>query len=176
MRIDENSSIDKAFIGNVRCRESSGQVRGTRRLPHSIFQNKHRSCRRKRKKSRARKIEFRKPIQGDWVVQSPLTKISLAPSGKSAALIRASCPDKRGASRSSRTLVQDAMDADGVARRAIPTRTAKSCGPVPPTLGSSFAGVDPRDDGGKRARSPGRARISRNTVAQETPDCSVNLR
>jgi hypothetical protein len=31
MRIDENSSIDKAFIGNVRCRENSGQVRGTRR-------------------------------------------------------------------------------------------------------------------------------------------------
>ena len=62
MRIDGNSSIDKAFIGNVRCRENSGQVRGTRRLPCSIFQNKQRSSRRKRKKSRARKIEFRKPI------------------------------------------------------------------------------------------------------------------
>jgi hypothetical protein len=41
-------------------------------------------------------------------------------------------------SASSRTLVWDAMDADGVARRATPTRTAKSCGPVPPTLGSSL--------------------------------------
>jgi hypothetical protein len=30
MRIDENSSIDKAFIGNVLCRESRSQVRGTR--------------------------------------------------------------------------------------------------------------------------------------------------
>jgi hypothetical protein len=25
MRIDQNSSIDKAFIGNVRCRENSGE-------------------------------------------------------------------------------------------------------------------------------------------------------
>src|ERR1700688_4145392 len=37
-------------------------------------------------------------------------------------------------------------------------RTAKSCGPDAPTLASSFAGFVPRDDGGKRARSPGRAR------------------
>src|SRR5258708_1197232 len=47
-------------------------------------------------------------------------------------------------------------------------RTAKSCGPDAPTLASSFCGVlsarpgldktYPRGDGGKRARSPGRAR------------------
>src|ERR1700688_2245152 len=37
-------------------------------------------------------------------------------------------------------------------------RTAKSCGPDAPTLASSFAGSVPRDDGGKKARSPGRAR------------------
>src|SRR3981081_1006858 len=47
-------------------------------------------------------------------------------------------------------------------------RTAKSCGPDAPTLASSFAEFCrpnravtkryPRDDGGKRARSPGRAR------------------
>src|SRR5207253_2518148 len=35
--------------------------------------------------------------------------------------------------------------------RSAPTRTAKSCGPGPPTLGSSFAG-DPRGDGGYQAR------------------------
>ena len=48
------------------------------------------------------------------------------------------------------------------------SRTAKSCGPDAPTLASSFAEacrpnrvrtfLNPRDDGGKRARSPGRAR------------------
>ena len=37
-------------------------------------------------------------------------------------------------------------------------RTAKSCGPDTPTLVSSFAEVIPRGDGGKKARSPGRAR------------------
>src|ERR1700738_914957 len=47
-------------------------------------------------------------------------------------------------------------------------RTAKSCGPDAPTLVSNFAEacrpnrartfLNPRDDGGKRARSPGRAR------------------
>ncbi len=48
------------------------------------------------------------------------------------------------------------------------SRTAKSCGPDAPTLASSFAEFCrpnramtkryPRSDGGKRARSPGRAR------------------
>jgi hypothetical protein len=37
-------------------------------------------------------------------------------------------------------------------------RTAKSCGPDAPTLALRFAGLAPRNDGGKRARSPGRAR------------------
>jgi hypothetical protein len=52
--------------------------------------------------------------------------------------------------------------------REMLQRTAKSCGPDAPMLASSLAefksaqpGLDktyPRDDGGKRARSPGRAR------------------
>src|SRR3984957_5626271 len=37
-------------------------------------------------------------------------------------------------------------------------RTAKSCGPDTPTLVSSFRGVVRVSDGGKKARSPGRAR------------------
>jgi hypothetical protein len=38
-------------------------------------------------------------------------------------------------------------------------RTAKSCDPDAPTLASSFAGKLSRaSDGGKKARSPGRAR------------------
>src|SRR5580692_12874627 len=50
-------------------------------------------------------------------------------------------------------------------------RTAKSCGPGAPTLALSFRGTQFREsDGGKRARSPGRARISRKTIAQGRPD------
>ena len=44
----------------------------------------------------------------------------------------------RGAYASSRTLGRDAVDAGGVARRAAPARTAKSCGPDAPTLASSL--------------------------------------
>jgi hypothetical protein len=43
------------------------------------------------------------------------------------------------------------------ARRAMPMRTAKSCGPDAPTLVSSWRNRNV-NDGGKRARSPGRAR------------------
>jgi hypothetical protein len=46
-------------------------------------------------------------------------------------------------------------------RRTLLVRTAKSCGPDAPTLASSFAGSFPQSDGGKRARSPGRARSNR---------------
>jgi len=45
------------------------------------------------------------------------------------------------------------------ARRARRTRTAKPCGPDAPTLASSSWGAKLlRGDGGKKARSPGRAR------------------
>src|SRR6202042_3495938 len=50
------------------------------------------------------------------------------------------------------------MDAGGAADESADLRTAKSCGPDAPTLASSFAEATPRGDGGKRARSPGRAR------------------
>ena len=45
-----------------------------------------------------------------------------------------------------------------VARRAALTRTAKSCGPDTPTLVSSSCGAIRGSDGGKKARSPRRAR------------------
>jgi hypothetical protein len=64
----------------------------------------------------------------------------------------------RGVSRSSRRLVRNAMDVTAVNRRVMETQTAKSCGPNIPTLISTrdnaFAS---RWDGGKKARSPGRA-------------------
>jgi len=50
-----------------------------------------------------------------------------------------------------------AVDADGAVRRAALKRTAKSCGPGAPTL-ASRSRVESANDGGKRARSPGRGR------------------
>ena len=80
---------------------------------------------------------------------------------------------KRGASRSSRTLGAGCGGRNGDARRAALKRTAKACGPDAPTLASRSRDY-PANDGGKRARSPGRARISRKTIAQGMPaDCGV---
>ena len=53
---------------------------------------------------------------------------------------------------------RDAMDAGGAADESAYLRTAKSCGPDAPTLASSCRRRDLRGDGGKQARSPGRAR------------------
>jgi hypothetical protein len=54
--------------------------------------------------------------------------------------------------------------------RTMPQRTAKSCGPGAPMQALSLAGDILRDDGGKKAWSPGRSRISRKTIAQGRPD------
>jgi hypothetical protein len=119
-------------------------------------------------------------------VSSPISKnISLHPSGKSSLQIRAIPPHQRGVSRSSRTRGADAVDAAAfcaqrdcragdeplsdhqASGREMLQRTAKSCGPDAPTLASSSRScVGPTglrqdisaDDGGKQARSPGRAR------------------
>jgi hypothetical protein len=57
-----------------------------------------------------------------------------------------------------------------VMRRMTLSRTAKSCGSGAPTLALSLAGkIVLRGDGGKKARSPGRSRISRKTIAQGMP-------
>jgi hypothetical protein len=70
-------------------------------------------------------------------------------------------PEKRGGSRSSRTLGAgcDGRTSPGaiVARRAAFVRTAKPCGPGASTLALS-SWIRSTDDGGKRARSPRRAR------------------
>jgi hypothetical protein len=101
-------------------------------------------------------------------------------------------PSTRGVSRSSRTLGWDAVDAtmscvlEGIAewanahersqraRRAAMLRTAKSCGSGAPTLALSSQRRISRlaSDGGKKARSPGRARISRKTIAQGRPEAA----
>jgi hypothetical protein len=55
-------------------------------------------------------------------------------------------------------------------RRAAWRRTAKSCGPGAPMQALSFVGNILRVNGGNQAWSPGRSRISRNTIAQGRPD------
>jgi hypothetical protein len=55
-------------------------------------------------------------------------------------------------------------------RTKTPQRTAKSCGPGAATVASSWRAY-PAGDGGKKRRSPGRARISRNTIARGKPGC-----
>jgi hypothetical protein len=89
-------------------------------------------------------------------------------------------PHKRDVSRSSRALGAGCDGRLNARRRSALKRTAKSCGPDLPTLGSSFAGWRCRPwrarhaaqgDGGYQARTPGRARISRSTIVQGVPDC-----
>jgi hypothetical protein len=73
--------------------------------------------------------------------------------------ISTAVPSHRGGgSRSSRTRDGMRWTRAALLTRALCLRTAKSCGPDAPTLASSFAEAIPRGDGGKQARSPGRAR------------------
>jgi hypothetical protein len=44
-----------------------------------------------------------------------------------------------------------------------------------PDAGAKFVGIRTTNDGGKKARSPGRSRISRKTVAQGRPDDRPHL-
>jgi hypothetical protein len=59
-------------------------------------------------------------------------------------------------------------------------RTVKSCGPDASTLASSWWKSFSANDGGKKARSPGRVRISRKTIAWgmsgDPGDLAVNTR
>jgi hypothetical protein len=52
----------------------------------------------------------------------------------------------------------DAVDAGSAKDEGACLRTAKSCGPDAPTLASSLRKATFAGDGGKQARSPGRAR------------------
>jgi hypothetical protein len=122
---------------------------------------------------------------GHFCVQSPLQKYFASPVGQIIST-NSRCPTpQRGVSRSSRTRdgmrwTRQRLARDGVAGRIersvsdqrasgreMLLRTAKSCGPDAPTLVSSLRScVGPTglrqnisaDDGGKRARSPRRAR------------------
>jgi hypothetical protein len=92
-------------------------------------------------------------------LSSPSAKnISLSPSGKSNLQLAPSRP-ARGALRGRHERwVRDAVDVDGAVDERRLMRTAKSCGPDAPTLASSSRKATFAGDGGKKARSPGRAR------------------
>ena len=54
-------------------------------------------------------------------------------------------------------------------------RTAKLCGPDAPMLASSLRVNNPQATVAKEPGHRGERRISRRTIAQGRPDCSVNL-
>ena len=84
---------------------------------------------------------------------------------------RVPCPITRGVSRSSRTLGAGCDGRGGVARRAAPTRTAKSRGLDASTLASSWRSNPPAMVA-RKARSPERARRKPlKPIAQGKPDC-----
>ena len=87
-------------------------------------------------------------------------------------MISASRLASRGVSRSSRHVRRGCGGRRRAVRRAARRRTAKSCGPDAPRLRRQV-GDDAKphraDNGGKQDGSPGRARISRQTIAQGRP-------
>ena len=77
--------------------------------------------------------------------------------------------DKRGV-RVVTNAGRDAVDAVGVARRAALEAEGEVVWSWRPDAGAKFLRSKLlRSDGGKRARSPGRARISRKTIARGMP-------
>src|SRR5271169_136594 len=79
-------------------------------------------------KWRAQKSQFRERNHGDLGCPDLRTKIFSFRKIRNRGSLPPSRPDTRGV-RVVTNVERDAMDADGVARRAIPMRTAKSCGP-----------------------------------------------
>src|SRR5436190_12540617 len=110
-------------------------------------------------------------------VSSPDVKnISLFSIPKSVAYAHPFRSIQRGRiARSSRTSGRNAMHAVmrrvSYARRPAKLRTAKSCGPGAATVASIRAGPCWRGNGDKERRSPGRTRISRQTIARGKSGC-----
>jgi len=87
---------------------------------------------------------------------APGAKIFFFPKGGTYDLTKSSRPNTGTFGQSSRHVGRDAMDADA-RRRCVSMRTAKSCGPGPPTLGSSSWTIS-RATGANKPGTPGRAR------------------
>jgi len=110
---------------------------------------------------------FRERIQADLGCPALGEKIFLFPKNRKCAFVRPSRTRKRAlrivtnvgrGMRWTRSVDPDEAHRRGRQRRVvpIPRRWDQVCG-------------DPADDGGYQARTPGRARISRNTIAQGMP-------
>ena len=118
----------------------------------------------------AKKRKFAWRLKGESAVQSPKPKIFYFCFSEIHVSITSSRLDQEG-----RIAIVTNVSAGRGGRRWLeqtsePMRTAKSCGPGLPTLRLSSRDDDLADDGGKKARSPRRSRISRKTIAQGMPD------
>jgi len=103
-------------------------------------------------------------------IQKPVLTYS-----KNQNISRPSPRHQRDVSRSSRNVVRVAMGVASVrqaqaGRAKRWQRTAKSCGPGAATLALRWREVAPAT-GARKAASPGRARISRKTIARGRPGC-----
>src|SRR3954453_21620492 len=97
------------------------------------------------------KFKFLRQFKLICPVQSGLKKCFAYRFTRNTIISTAVPPLWRGVSRSSRTLVRDAVDAAARLTNAL-KRTAKLCGPDAPTLASSLR-RQTAGDGGKKARS-----------------------
>jgi hypothetical protein len=93
-------------------------------------------------------------------------------------ILRRPTPSERGVSRSSRTLGvgcdgRNGVRREGAGRNACCGRRSRVV--LTPRRWRQVGGSHSAGDGGKKARSPGRVRISRKTVAQGRPGVPVNL-
>jgi len=91
-------------------------------------------------------------------VQSRLQKYFASPSGRNSFIDSPSCPHKRGASRSSRTLGAGCDGRDGGALTRRRRRGRRSRVVLTPRRWRQVSGDNATGDGDKQARSPGRAR------------------
>jgi hypothetical protein len=91
-------------------------------------------------------------------LSSPIRKNILISRKRKSPYIRKPSRSSEGRCATSRNAERDAVDAGGAHDGRCGWRTAKACGPDAPTLASSSREAIFAGDGGKKARSPGRAR------------------
>jgi hypothetical protein len=117
-----------------------------------------------------RKSKFVSRFNADSAVQSSAQKYSDSVFRKNM-IVSCHPASARGTyARSSRHVRRGCDGRVGLARRAMPMRTAKSCGPGAPTLAPSRVVTSRAMTGARKPGSPGRSRISVKTIAQGMPD------
>jgi hypothetical protein len=99
----------------------------------------------------ARRANHQKPVQPPSQKYSDFQKTQIS------SIFSPSCPTE-GRLEIVTDAGQDAVDASSTKDEGAFLRTVKSCGPDAPTLASSSREAIFAGDGGKKARSPGRAR------------------